>query len=431
MNTKFRRRALAGAVGIAHGKRRHVGIAFVWLMSLAGSSAAAPARPAPALPAPPGTVVNVATEAQLQAAVSSLSSNTTIVLAPGVYSLRNTLYINGIFTNVGIRGSTNNADEVVLAGSGMTDASVPHGIWVGGDVRGITIANLTIRDVFYHPIILNAGAQSPLVHNVHLINAGQQFIKSNPNPAGGGVDNGVVEYSVIEYDSTSRDDYTNGVDVHRGSNWIIRHNLFRNIRAPQGQLAGPAILMWNVSSGTIAEGNTFLNCQREIAFGLIERTPDDHSGGVIRNNFVYRDPGIAGDAAIGVFDSPGTQVLHNTILASGIYGSLIEYRFAHTTGVVIGSNLLDGSILARNGASGTLTGNVTSASPGLFMDPIAGDLRLKATATVAIDRVSVAANAPRDWEGDLRPQGAAADVGADEYRSSIPPSAPQNLRIVP
>ena len=33
----------------------------------------------------------------------------------------------------------------------------------------MTIANLTIRDVFYHPIILNAGVQSPLVHNVHLI----------------------------------------------------------------------------------------------------------------------------------------------------------------------------------------------------------------------------------------------------------------------
>ena len=46
---------------------------------------------------------------------------------------------------------------------------------------GITIANLTIRDVYDHPIMLNAGAQSPLIHNVHLINAGQQFIKSNPN----------------------------------------------------------------------------------------------------------------------------------------------------------------------------------------------------------------------------------------------------------
>jgi hypothetical protein len=398
------------------------------VLSLAVSSSAAPARPAPALPPPSGTVVNVSTEGQLQAAVASISSNTTIVVAPGTYTLSNTLYINGTFTNVGIRGATGNSDAVVLAGPGMTNASVPFGIWVGGNVQGVTIANLTIRDLYYHPIILNAGVQSPLIHNVHLINAGEQFIKPNPNSAGGGVDNGIVQYSVIEYQTTSRDAYTNGVDVHTGRNWIIRHNLFRNIRAPMGQLAGPAILMWNVSSGTIAEGNTFIDCQREIAFGLVERTPDDHTGGIVRNNFVYRSATIAGDAAIGVFDSPNTQVLHNTIVVSGTYPSPIEYRFANTTGVLIANNLLDGAILARDGASGAVTGNVTTASPALFVNPGAADLHLKATATVAIDRVPAVAGCPTDWDGGDRPQGAAADVGADEYGAGL--SAPRNLRIV-
>jgi len=103
----------------------------------------------------------------------------------------------------------------------------------------VTIANLTIRDVYSHPIILNGGTQSPLIHNVRLVNAGQHFIKANPDGAGGGADNGIVEYSVMEYATTSRDYYTNAVDVHTGDNWIIRHNLFRNIRAPHGQLAGP------------------------------------------------------------------------------------------------------------------------------------------------------------------------------------------------
>ncbi len=186
--------------------------------------------------------------------------------------------------------------------SGPSDGGVPFGIWVGGNVRGVTIANLTIRDVYNHPIMLNAGAQSPLIHNVRLVNAGQQFIKANPDGAGGGVDNGIVEYSVIEYETTSRDDYTNGVDVHTGDNWIIRHNLFRNMRAPQGQLAGPAILMWNASTNTLVDGNTFINCQREIALGLIERTPNDHTGGIVRNNFIYRD--VPGDSAIYVADSP-------------------------------------------------------------------------------------------------------------------------------
>jgi hypothetical protein len=90
-----------------------------------------------------------------------------------------------------------------------TEGNTPLGIWVGGPT-GITIANLTIRDIFYHPIMLdpNAGTQSPRVYNVHLINAGEQFVKvsqmgggTNPTP-GSGVANGSVVYSIIEYTTT-------------------------------------------------------------------------------------------------------------------------------------------------------------------------------------------------------------------------------------
>ena len=173
----------------------------------------------------------------------------------------------------------------------------------------MTIANLTIRDIYYHPIIFNAGTQSPLVHNVTLINAGQQFI-SRPSLR-------------RRRRQRHRSIFGDRERVHEQG----LHNLFRNIRAPQGQLAGPAILMWNASSGTVAEGTTFIDCQRESAFGLIERTPDDHTGGIIRNNFIYRHASVAGDAAIGVFDSPGTQVLHNSILAAGTYPSVIDTAF--------------------------------------------------------------------------------------------------------
>ena len=173
--------------------RRSVAVlAGLVLLPLAAS--AGPVTPARALPAPTGTVVNVSTQSQLQAAVAAIKSNTTIVIAPGTYTLSSTLYINGTFTNVGIRGATNNADDVVLVGSGMTtpSTSVPYGIWTGGNIQGVTIANLTVRDLYHHPLIFNAGTQSPLVHNVHLINAGQQFLKSNPDVAGGGLNNGTL-----------------------------------------------------------------------------------------------------------------------------------------------------------------------------------------------------------------------------------------------
>jgi hypothetical protein len=377
-------------------------------------------------------VVNVSTVAQLQSAVAAISSNTTIVVAAGTYNLSAPLYINGSFTNVGIRGATGNRDDVVIVGKGMSsanDGGVPFGIWVGGDVHGVTIADLTIRDVYTHPIILNAGTHAPLIHNVRLVNAGQQFIKANPNGAGGGIDNGIVEDSVIEYTTTSRDDYTNGVDVHTGSGWIVRHNLFRNIRAPQGLLAGPAILMWNGTTSTIVDGNAFVDCQREISIGLIERTPNDHTGGIVRNNFIYRRPGLTGDAAILVADSPATQVLHNSILISGTYSNAIEYRFPNTTAVLIANNVTDAPILARDGATGVVTGNYTTASAALFVDAAAGDLHLRATAAVLRDRIAtpIPAAGP-DFDGQIRPAGA-TDIGADEYVPGGAPHAPQNLRI--
>jgi hypothetical protein len=390
-----------------------------------------PATPPTSLPPPTGTIVNVSSVAQLQSAVAAMTSNKTIVIAPGTYNLTSTLYINGTFTNVGIRGATNNRDDVVIVGKGMNaanDGGVPFGIWVGGHVTGVTIANLTVRDVYYHPIMLNAGAQSPLIHNVRLVNAGQQLLKSSPDGTGGGVDNGIVQYSVLEYDTTSRDDYTNGVDVHTGDNWIIRHNLFRNIRAPQGQLAGPAILMWNASTNTLVDGNTFINCQREIALGLIERTPNDHTAGTIRNNFIYRN--VPGDTAIYVADSPNTQVLHNSIFISGTYPNPIEYRFVHTTGTLIANNVLDGAIVARDGATGTVTGNYTTATAGLFVNPSIGDLHLQSTATALLNKIaSPLAAAGADWDGQPRPAGS-TDIGADEFGTLAVPSAPLNFRIV-
>jgi hypothetical protein len=78
------------------------------LLMTSTAAAAGPAIPPAPLPAPTGTIVNVSTVAQLQSAVASMASNRTIVIAPGTYNLTATLYINGAFTNVGIRGATGN-----------------------------------------------------------------------------------------------------------------------------------------------------------------------------------------------------------------------------------------------------------------------------------------------------------------------------------
>jgi hypothetical protein len=202
------------------------------------------------------------------------------------------------------------------------------------------------------------------------------------------------------------------------------------MRAPSGQLAGPAVLAWRNSSGTVVEGNTFIDCQREIALGLVEATPNDHAGGIIRNNFVVRQAGLGGDAAISVFDSPGTSVLHNTVLMQGPYPNAIEYRFPDTAGNSIANNLVDGRIQARDGATASLQGNVTSATAAMFESPATGNLHLRADAVQAIDRGVTVGNCPQDWDGAPRPGGTAPDVGADEsVAGADPPQPPRDLQV--
>jgi hypothetical protein len=383
----------------------------------------------PPLERPSGPVVRVSTEGELQSAVANLMPGQTILIAHGTYRLRKTLYIGGRALNdVAIRGDSDRREDVVLVGPGMTNrrfGNSPFGIWTGDGVNGILIANLTIRDFYSHPIIFNAGTRSPHVYNVALADGGEQLLKSNPNSDGGGVDDGIVEYSLFAYSSTSRDDYTNAIDVHAGANWIIRHNRFVNIRAPLGQLAGPAILMWRRSTATIVDSNVFVNCQREISFGLEPMGARgrrdaagapylDHSGGIIKNNMIVRDPSIQGDVAILIAASPNTQVLHNTILMGGAYPNAIEYRFATATNVRIANNLTDRAIVARDGANASLHHNLMSAERHMFVDPRRGDLHLLSAARVAIDRGEWMEDAGVDWDGDKRPIGSAPDLGADE-----------------
>jgi hypothetical protein len=389
----------------------------------------------PALPAPTGRVVTVTTEPELQAALGSLTSGTTVVIAPGTYVLTRTLYVKGPLSDVAIRGASDSRDDVILQGPGMTNpnyGAVEFGIWVGGDVQRLLLANMTIRDVYFHPIIMNAGPSAPRLYNLHLINGGQQLLKTNPDENGRGINDGVIEYSQFEYDPESRDWYANAIQVLGGANWIIRNNLIKNIKAPSGQQAGPAVLAWLGASNTTVEGNTFINCQREISFGLMDHTPNDNTGGIIRNNFIFRDDSVEnGDVAIGVFDSPQTKVLHNTILIGGTYPNGIEYRFPDTTGVLIANNLLNRAITAREGATASVVSNSTAATADMFVNAAAGDLHLQPGASSVIDRGSALPDVTTDWDGQPRNVGP-PDLGADEYEPGAqqPPATPKGLRII-
>ena len=113
------------------------------------------------------------------------------------------------------------------------------------------------------------------------------------------------------------------------------------------------------------------------------------------------------------------------MIQNGTYPNAIEYRFAGSSGVVIQNNLTDGAIQARDGATGTVAGNLTNATPDFFLDAPSGDLHVLPTAP-ALDAGLVMADCPADWDGEARPYGAGRDVGADEWTGflDVPPSHP-------
>jgi hypothetical protein len=167
------------------------------------------------------------------------------------------------------------------------------------------------------------------------------------------------------------------------------------------------------SSQTVTEQNRFVNCQRGVAYGWTNRAGFDHQGGVIRNNFFYRAPSLPGEAAVMVFDSPGTKVLQNSILLSGTYATPIEYAFPDTVGVLVANNLLDGSVWARDGAVGQDTANDGTAAPAYFVDAAGGDLHLR-PGSPAVGAGQLLPDVGTDVDGEVRPGTVSTDMGADQ-----------------
>ena len=260
----------------------------------------------------------------------------------------------------------------------------------------------------------------------------------SPNSTNG-VDNGVVEYCWIEYssgppatDHGAGVGYFNGISAHAARNWLIRGNVFKNLHNPDSAAYqwNPAVLMWRRSADTVTEQNVFINVDRAIAYGLENTGHADHLGGVIRNNFVYLEPGLmsanrkaTSDAAILAWNSPGTEIDHNTLLLNSNLFYSIEFRFPSTSGGSGRNNLADLSIHLRDSAAATLGANLLTASPSLFVNPSNADLHLLPSAKSAIDHALPVSSITNDLDGDTRPQAGAPDIGADE----IP--APSSFKI--
>jgi hypothetical protein len=393
----------------------------------------------PALAAPSGRIVDVYSVAELESAVNNAISGDTIRAADGTYTL-NGVYLRMDAPNVTLRSASGNREAVVLDGNYQTTEIVQI------VASNVTVADLTLREAYYHPIHVMSGSSSDtlntLIYNVHIIDPGEQAIKINPAAAGYYTDNGVIACSHIELTYVGRpyirnDCYTGGVDAHQSQDWVIRDNLIEGFWCNSG-LAEHAIHLWTTSRDPIIERNILRDNARGVGLGMSTsgtgRTypdnpcPDasgyvDHYGGIVRNNFIAANDAslfaseYGFDCGICLWNACEARLLHNTVYTANSAStfSSIEWRFPNTTAQII-NNLVNHQMRERDGASGTLSGNLTDALATWFGSAITGNLHLTAAAANAIDQVSAASGVTTDIDGDPRPQGAASDVGADEYR---------------
>jgi hypothetical protein len=258
------------------------------------------------------------------------------------------------------------------------------------------------------------------------------MLKVSVNPANPNVasDNGLVENSLFEYTAgIGPQYYIGGIDAHRSKNWVVRNNTFRSIISPNTTVAEFAVHFWNGSANNTVEKNLIINCDRGIGFGLDAK---GNSGGIIRNNMIYHaaNTGQFADVSIALTESPNTQVYNNTVIMDNSFPWGIEYRFASTSNILVVNNLTNKSILNRDGASGTVSKNVTNAGGTWFVKPASGDLHLASAISSVVAAGQAVSGLSDDFDGQARPAGTGIDIGADQFAAKLALLPPTNLRIV-
>jgi hypothetical protein len=358
---------------------------------------------------PEGPTVTVSTESDLREQAHTAAAGTTILIEPGTYDLEDVIHI--INPGITLRSSTGDRDDVVLDGGGML-TGLTQVILVETD--DVTIADLTIRNGGEHGVAIN-GSDRPLLYNLHIYNTGYQLVKVNP--VGDGSEDGILACSRLEYTTASPEEYTNGISAHDAHRWTVRDNQWYRIRTP-GNTPVPTILFWSGSSDTIVERNLLVDCYQGIAFGNASHGAGDHTGGIVRNNFIYAS--LLHDSVIEMVHATGWLVAHNTVLLLNPNGVTwgIEARFEDTSGS-FAYNLTNMNIWTdRDGAVTTSTGDRMDLQSEWLRDPTNGDLHLVSGEVPPVDAAAVLLEVPADIDGDPRPQGEAPDIGADEFRTN-------------
>jgi hypothetical protein len=376
-----------------------------------------------------GTVIDVSDSAKLVQAVYDAKEGDTILVADGTYDLGGkTIQLRT--RGVTLRGKSGDRSKVILD-SGYAMGAGDSILMTASDT---TVAHLTVKRAYNHPLhVTPAGAdiRNTRIHDVYVLDPGEQGIKVNSDGAGHYTNEGTITCSKIELTDAGRPSvrnncYTGGIDIHRARGWRVSDNEIAGFWCPVG-LSEHGVHIWTGSRDSIVERNVIRECARGIGLGLGEgtdgRTYDDmpcggatkvgHYGGIVRNNFIFAsNPAVSFDTGIGLEEACGAKVVHNTVFSTmAPLSSSIEWRFAKTN-VEITNNLTSHSLKDRGaGAMATSAGNA-SATAAMFRDAANGDLHLTSNVSGAVEVPAGICDDDVDGEARSSPR----DVGADEVK---------------
>jgi hypothetical protein len=396
---------------------------------------------------PAGSIIQVdpSQTGELTSIVANASPGDTILFTDGTYPL-NGVYLWVSTPGLTIRSASGNREAVILDGNYQTTEII------NVTASDVTIADLTLKRAVTHAVHVvpesadGGDISHTRIHNVHIVDPGQQAIKINPN-LDSYADYGEISCCRIELTDIGRLKvleinatrcYTGGVDAHQAWGWVIRDSAIEGFWCENG-LSEHAIHMWRGCRDSLVERNILLDNARGVGFGLMTsgsaRTYNDnpcpgaigyvgHYDGIIRNNFIFqnraelRDSSDGFDCGICLWQSCGARVLHNSVVATDEPFSSIEWRYSNTDAEIT-NNLASHRMIARDNAEATLAGNLEGAPMTLFLDVSTGNLHLASDATDAIDEgVFIGGGlCDEDIDGDSRDT--TPDVGADEIACSL------------
>ncbi|MCC6071187.1 right-handed parallel beta-helix repeat-containing protein [Massilia sp. GCM10020059] len=358
-------------------------------------------------PAPAGNVVPVDNADAAIKAIEKAQPGDVITFAPGTYHFNGRPYL-----------ATSSASGVTvragLPGSVMLAFGLPGGFLVASP--NWTFENLQIRGA--------CTTHDGCDHAFHVIGNGSGFVARNntvtdfnmPFKIGGNgsayPDNGVIEHNTIS-NRSARDTVRSvgAIDVVAASNWTIRANLVSDFAKAKGDLASFGVQARGGGKGNRIERNVLV-CENRLRgapgqrIGLSlggagsiaahcrgKRCVPEQDGGVIDSNLVAS----CSDEGLHLNRAAATTITHNTLLDTA--GMAVQWA---ESAADIHGNIVDGRIVAKDGATVREDDNLDTGVTRLFMG--AHPLRELFAASASLDL---------HWRGEAPRRDALPAAGAD------------------